>query len=400
MSTVGFNTVLVRYGEIAVKSKKVRVRMENTLLHNIREQLMLNGVEKFRIRREWGRIFISDIDNMDSCIKALSRTFGVTSISPCMPVSLDLDEIKKAVVGLAKEALKPGDTFAVRVHRAYKEYPMTSKELEKLLGAEILDKIPGVKVDLEKPSKTIYVEVRTDAAYVFDKEYEGPGGLPYGVEGRVIALASGGADSTIAAWMMMKRGCEVIPVHYNLSPFYGDDARERVYNALAWLRTWVPRRKWYVYEIPLGRIHEKINIDTRYRCLLCKFLMYKIAEEIAKREGAKAIVTGESLGQVASQTLDNLYFLSTKISIPVLRPLIGYDKNEIISFARKLGIEPIVARKVLACMLSPKMQSRKAETHASDKVHDIILDAINNSEFKSPESVIKYALDNSVKHYL
>ena len=166
------------------------------------------------------------------------------------------------------------------------------------------------------------------------------------------------------------------------------------------MRQWVPEKKWITYNIPLGMIHEKIDINARYRCLLCKFLMYRIAEEVARIEGAKALVTGEAVGQVASQTLDNLYFLSTKARFPVFRPLIGFDKEEIVVLGHRLGVGEIASKKVLACTLNPAAQGRRAETHASEKVFDIIMNAIKSSEFKSVEGVVDFALRNAVKSVL
>jgi len=395
----GFSTILLRYGEIALKSKEIRVRMENRLIRNIVTQLKLAGLTNFRVRREWGRIFIEieGPEDFRSYISVLTKVFGIVSVSPCIKVSLDLGEIKDVVVSLAKEVLSPGSTFEVRAHRANKKYPLTSKELEKLLGAEILRNIPHVKVNLESPDRSIYVEIRDDAAYVYLEEFEGPGGLPYGVEGKVVSLISGGVDSAVAAWMMMKRGCEVVPAHYTLTPFYGEDAKERAYEVLKWLRQWVPEKRWVVYQVPLGLIHEKIEINVRYRCLLCKYLMYKIAEAIAEEVGAKALVTGEALGQVASQTLDNLYFLTTHANLPILRPLIGFDKDEIIKLGRRLGVAEIAFKKVLDCTLNPAAKGMRAETHASEKVYDIITEAIEKSEFRSVTGVVSFALSRVTK---
>ena len=392
---VKFDTVLVRYGEIAVKSREVRARMERELVRNVREMLLLEGLSGYRIRRTWGRIFVEGVEDPSPYVKVLVRAFGVTSVSPCARLAPDPAEIERAVLEVAGEVLEPGDTFEVRVRRADKRFPLTSKELERRLGAEILARIPDLKVDLERPSKSIRVEVREEGSYLYYEEYEGPGGLPYGVEGKVVSLVSGGIDSAVASWMMMKRGCEVVPIHYDMSPFYGEDAKERALEVLRWLRLWVPRRRWEVYVIPLGEAHARIKVEVRYRCLLCKLLMYKVAERIAEEEGAKALVTGESLGQVASQTLDNLYFLSTKVRIPVLRPLVGYDKEEIADLARKLGLASIALRKVLACTLSPKAQGRRAVTHAGEEASEVLESSVRSSSYGGLERVVEELLSRS-----
>ncbi len=392
-----FRTVIVRYGEIALKSKDIRARMESALIRNIASQLKLAGLTKFKLRREWGRIFIEVEEDPEPYVRTAAKVFGVVSVSPSIKLPLDVDKLKEAVVELARSALKPGTTFEVRVHRANKKFPLTSKELEKLLGAEILQHVEGVKVNLSNPDRGIYVEVRDEFIYVYLEEVAGPGGLPYGVEGRVVSLISGGVDSAVATWMIMKRGCEVVPVHYDLTPFYGSDAKSRAVEVLRWIRGWVPRRRWTVYQVPLGVIHDKIEINVRYRCLLCKYLMYKIAEAIAEEVGAKALVTGEALGQVASQTLDNLYFLTTHANLPVLRPLIGFDKDEIIKLGRRLGVAEIASRKVLACTLNPAAKGMRAETHASEKVYNIITEAIEKSEFKSVRGIVDFALSHATK---
>jgi len=367
--TLRFDTVLVRFGEIAVKSPVVRRRMEDKLIDNLLHMLKRCGIGSTVLDREWGRIIIYT-PHVDDVCRVACRCFGVTSVSPAVRTDLSLDSIRDTVIKLAQTVLAPGMRFAIEVNRANKRFPYTSLELKKILGSDVLSYVKGLKVDLERPDVTIYVEIRDRYAYVFKDFHEGPGGLPYGVEGRVVSLISGGVDSAVATWLVMKRGCEVIPIYCDLTPYTSEEARERARRVLQWLREWVPQDRWRLYVVPLGRAHEKVPNAGRYRCLLCKVLMYRVAEEVARRERAKAIVTGESIGQVASQTLDNLYFLSTSIRMPVIRPVVAMDKNEIGALARRIGVYDIAARDVIACKLVPKYPI----THAKEKDRKVLED--------------------------
>jgi len=392
--TIRANLLLVRYGEITLKSPEVRSRMEAKLVRNIKLQLNLKKIYDYSIRREPGRIFIYT-DEVDACREVLRKVFGVVSFSPAVEVEKDLSAIREAVLKAAEIILSEGMSFSIRARRSDKAFEYSSKQLEEILGADVLEHIKGVKVNLDNPDKTIYVEVRGESAYIFYEVVPGPGGLPYGVEGKVVALISGGVDSTVAAWMVMKRGCSLVPVHFDMSPFYGEDAKERAISVLKWLRDWVSERKWRAYIVPLGEVHENIDITPRYRCLLCKLLMLKVGEKIAELEKAKAVVTGESLGQVATQTLDNLYFLTTKVNIPVFRPVLTYDKNEILDYARKIGVAEISDRKVEACTLSPKKKGYRVVTHASEKTAYAIEKALEESNYKSLEKAVKYLLSKA-----
>ncbi len=367
-----YSMILVRYGEITLKSPKVRRRMERVLIDNIREQLRIAGVCDVNMTKEGGRIFVRTRE-LRKALLVLPKVFGVVSVSPVMECSRDLEELINAVVKYSRRVLAEGLTFAVRVHRADKSYPMTSVEVARILGKAILEAKPGVKVNLERPEVELSVEIRGDRAYIFHEIIKGPGGLPYGVEGKAVALISGGMDSAIAAWMIMKRGCEVIPVFCDLTPYFEGEGRRRAIDVLFWLRDWVPR-KWKIYVAPLGLAHSMISgLEPKYRCLVCKSLMYLVAEAVAIKEGAKAIVTGESLGQVASQTLDNLLILSKLIKLPILRPLIGLDKNEIADLARRLGVYDVATAHRVACRLVPK----HPVTHAEEAQVKSILTSID-----------------------
>ncbi len=372
--------ILVRYGEITIKSKPVRRRMENTLLDNIKFMLERYGVEA-ELKLASGRIFIYT-SNMKEALKALSFVFGIVSFSPAIEVGNEYSELVRTAVDYAKKFLEPGDRFAVRARRV-KTLPYTSKDIEKDVGRSILEEVDGVSVDLEEPDKVIYVEARTNKAYIFTEVYVGPGGLPYGVEGKVVALISGGVDSALASYLMMRRGCEVVPVHFDMTPFYSIEARERFNRVIEWLRRYVPRREWRVYIVPLGEIHMKADdIEPSLRCIFCKTMMLKIAERIALNESAEAIVTGDSLGQVATQTLSNMVFLTKRVKVPILRPLVGLGKDDIVKMARRIGLAEVADVKVPPCKLIPQ----HPKTRAREEYEDI---------FSKYYSLVDYALSNS-----
>ncbi|HDJ89210.1 MAG TPA: tRNA 4-thiouridine(8) synthase ThiI, partial [Thermoprotei archaeon] len=269
--------------------------------------------------------------------------------------------IISVTLDFSKKFLRKNMSFAVRVRRV-KSYPYTSIDVERILGSKIIEKYRDINVDLKNPNVTIYVEIREKYAYIFKDIYPGAGGLPYGVEGKVLSLFSGGVDSLVASWMIMKRGCMLGFLHFKLSPYYSNLAFKRFNDAILWTKEWIPRKRIKVFLIDLGKIHSEINdIDSKYRCILCKALMYVLGEKVALENGFKGLVTGESMGQVASQTLNNLIFLSSLVKIPIFRPLIGFDKEEIMMVARKIGAYSIAARNVGKCLLRPSKPATRIE---------------------------------------
>ncbi|MDD3092097.1 MAG: tRNA 4-thiouridine(8) synthase ThiI [Methanoregulaceae archaeon] len=332
------NTIwLVRYGELALKSPPVRRRWENVICDRIRESF-----PGCRTRKEPGRIWIEGEADPD----VLSRIFGIVSFSECTKTTLDLLR-GDAADYCASRGFSGVETFAVRVHRQG-NHPFTSKDLEAELGRLIGDTFPHLKVDLRHPEKVLFVEIRSHDCYLFDEVHAGAGGLPPGVSGSVVALFSGGIDSPVAAWMMMKRGCRIIPVYMAIEGYLDDDARRRAVAGVEALRTYQPDiRLVTIKDSYLSEAKKELasrRLD-KYTCILCKRRMYRIAGEIASGCGANGIVTGESLGQVASQTLDNLAILTEAAVLPVYRPLIGLDKTEITEIARTIGTyEPSIMK--------------------------------------------------------
>lgn len=362
--------IIVTYSELALKSSPVRHLMEKRLTENIRAMQKLHGVSGVSIRKTGGRIFL-ETPNYEQTILAASKVFGVNSVIPALKTSTAIDELVQTATEFASQVIRSGQTFAVRVRRVG-EHPYTGMDLEKKIGARILDSLhgQGVKVKLSNPDQTIYVEAREDAGYVYSEIIYGPGGLPLGSQGKVVALLSGGVDSATASWLMMKRGAYVVPLYLSTTPYGNERCSQRVFNVVKFLRGYVPSNKYFLYVAPHGQnLSELIKrCPRKLTCVLCKRMMYRIACKFAELKGAKAIVTGESLGQVASQTLANLHVLDEASTMPVFRPLIGMDKNEIENMAGKIGFQQIAAIKVKPCGAVPFKPATKAKL---DRVKDV-----------------------------
>ena len=368
------SAVIVRYGEITLKGPLVRRKMEQALAKHIVFRLGYCGFNDFDVVLERGRIFVYVDKSVNDAAKCLTKVFGVVSVSPSIEIDNDIDVIKEAAVKTVLIVSKERriQSFAIRARRV-ESYPITSKDIEKIVGQAVKD-ATGLRVDLEKSDLSVFIEVRERSAYIYTEVLKGPGGLPYGIEGKCVALFSGGVDSSIAMWMAAKRGCEVAPLHMVARPFYSDKAFERAINVLKAFREWVPRKEFTAFFVTnYGDLLKKIvdGVKKRLVCLACKRLMLLIAARVAKEIGAKAIVTGESLGQVASQTLDNIYVISKGIEIPVLRPLIGFDKEEIASLARSLGFEMAMAS-LPACSALPEFPETHAEPGALDEYEGLL----------------------------
>jgi thiamine biosynthesis protein ThiI len=364
--------IIVRYGEIGTKSRQTRRRIEAKLIENIRQ-----AVGPLRISREYGRIFV-DSDSKENAEK-ISRVFGVVSTSLATKISSQMDEILREGTEYAKDNLSPSMTFAVRARRTG-EHPYTSKDIEKKLGARIIE-ATGAAVNLSNPDFTIYVEVRNEYAYVFDEIIRGVGGLPLGTQGKAVSLVSGGIDSPVATWMIMKRGVDPVCLYLDSSEIFGEGAKRRALNTIKKLAEW-KNDAIKTYIVPYNEVLGKIRESGKLTCVLCKRSMLKIGEKIAEMEGAKALVTGENLGQVASQTMDNIYAIDRAATIPVFRPLLALDKNEIIEIAKNIGTYLPSIETVTCCWGPPKYPETRAnlerviEAEKEIGIDKLILEAV------------------------
>lgn len=330
--------ILIRYGEIMLKGLN-RSHFENKLIKNIRYSL--SGLGRINIRKTQGRIFIEPLtDDYDiyKATDALSKVFGIVSVSPVVKIKNDFDEIKLMALKLARMAVESGKgtTFKVITKRADKNFPLDSQEINIELGGFLLDNIPSITVDVHNPSFVVFVEVR-ESSYVYTEVIKANGGLPVGTNGKAMLLLSGGIDSPVAAWMMAKRGLEISAVHFYSYPYTSERSKEKVIDLAKLLTQYCQDVNLYI--VPFTEIQEQIAEKcphTQSTIIMRRFMMI-IAEKLASKTGAQALITGESLGQVASQTLESLSVTNAAVSMPVFRPLVGMDKNEVVDLARKLG---------------------------------------------------------------
>ncbi len=332
--------ILARPGELWLKGRN-RGRFERRLLQNVRHALA--GLPEARVTAEYDQIVVWCDGRVGETVQRLREVFGLSSILPAWGAGRDPDaicEVAYRVLAAALEA-RPRERalpFRVQTRRADKTYPMTSTELDRHVAERVLpDFVERLRVDLKRAELTLGILVRPERVYVFAERLQGAGGLPVGTLGRALCLLSGGIDSPVAAWLAMKRGCEVSFVSFHSVPFLGESSRRKVRLIAEALMRFQPRARLYSVPFAPAQVEIRDRAPEGYRTVLYRRMMQRIAARIAREEGAAALVTGESLGQVASQTLETLTCIEAAASLPVLRPLISFDKRETIDLARRIG---------------------------------------------------------------
>ena len=347
------NVLLARYGEIALKGGN-RGYFEGLLARNIRRSLI--AVPGFRLQRVYGRIYAEPVNaeaeaRVSEAADCLKKVFGLVGVAVARKTLLTTAAITEAAVACAEEAVAgasgspPGiRTFKIDASRSEKRFPLDSMQLNRELGGAVLDALPALKVDVHKPDLRVTVEVRQEGAFVYAEDRKCPGGLPVGMSGRVVSLLSGGIDSPVASWLAMKRGMSVDALHFETPPFTSAESREKVVDLCRTLSVWGgPSRLHVVNFTPLQRlIWGRAPAALRITIMRRQFM--KIAERIAEGARAEALVTGDSVGQVASQTLTSMRTIEDGIALPVLRPLLAWDKSEIVMKAREIGTYEISIR--------------------------------------------------------
>ncbi|MBF0280594.1 MAG: tRNA 4-thiouridine(8) synthase ThiI [SAR324 cluster bacterium] len=336
------HSIIVRYSEIGIKGKN-RHLFENRLVQNIRAHLKPFG--KSNVNRRWGRLEIHSDASKEDLTEVLAKIPGIANFSHVVfsPLSLnDIEATAKEIVGkVVNEFRETAVTFRVTAKRANKDFFMISTEIEATIGAALQDAFPQLKVQLTDPMLEVGIEIWEKQGVVYTEKTRGIGGLPVDDRERVVSLISGGIDSPVASWMIMKRGCRVIYLYFHSFPFIGEQTKEKVTDLVKHLSVYQPESRLYI--APFAEIQKAIKMQTpeKLRTILYRRFMNLIANQIAKKERARAIVTGDALSQVASQTLTNLNCTSENSAFPVLRPLIGMDKIEIMALSRMIGTYPI-----------------------------------------------------------
>lgn len=329
--------ILLKLGEIILKGLNRRY-FENKLMSNVRRRLSRIG--KFKVYCIQSTVYVEaaeDNADMDAAFEALQKVFGVVAVVRAAACEKDKDAITKLALEYLREDMENAKSFKVESKRSDKSFPMTSIELSQYVGGELNEAFPDVAVDVHNPEFIVHIEVRDLAAYVHGAPAPGAGGMPVGCNGSAVTLLSGGIDSPVSSYMICRRGIHLIPVHFFSFPYTSQQAKEKVIELAEELTVYCGRMTMEI--VPFTHIQEEIRdkCPEEYFTLIMRRFMMRIAERIAKDNNAKAIVTGENLGQVASQTMEAMASTQAVIDLPVLQPLIGMDKEEIVRMARRIG---------------------------------------------------------------
>lgn len=365
----------IRYGEIGVKSPKTRRKFENRLMKNIKTGLECD------LKNYNGRIILNTNQDDGTVQNILNRVFGIVSYSPVYETITDKKNISQLIEQLITDSIKQEkfdpekQTFAVKCKRVG-EHDFSSQEMAGYVGSVIVN-LTNAKVNLSIPDFTVYIEVRDEKTYVYFEKIKGLGGLPVGSQGRVVCLISGGIDSPVAAFQMLKRGCAITLLHCDNAP-YGQGTVDKVLKNAENLKKYSLGEEVKVYTIKYGKYLEYVinEAPPRMTCVLCKSGMYQIAELLANKQKAKAIVDGSSIGQVASQTLNNIEASRYHCRMPIFSPLISMDKLEIEAIAKKIGTYEISIIPDGGCGAVPKYP----ETHADLEFTKRVIEKINQKD--------------------
>ena len=387
---------IVRFGETALKGKN-KSYFEKKLVDRVKKILKkFSGVDVYR---EEGLVFVSanSENSQGELVGEISKVFGTSSISPAVETNPNMEDIYETAVNfmmnlIEKESVR---TFKVEAKRADKNFPVKSPEIARLVGGEVLKGCKVLKVDVRNPQVCLHVDVRRDKAYIYRKKIQGYGGLPLGTNGKGMLLLSGGIDSPVAGWMMAKRGMSIEAIHFHSYPYTSRRAQEKVEELARQISIYCGDFKLHI--VNLLPVQEEIikTCPEEETTILVRRFMMKIAEKVGEQTGAKTLITGESLGQVASQTTESIVCTDQSVAMPVLRPLIAMDKVDIMDVAKKIGTyeTSILPYEDCCTVFLPKhpVTRPKLESilHSEEKlnVDKLVAEAMKNVQIKNITSV-------------
>jgi len=390
--------IVIHYHEVGLK-KGNRDYFENRLCSNISKSLVGTGAGP--VRRTWGRVLVEVPAgaNVEVIKERLGRVFGIAYFAEAWNSGQRLEDLEQNAWELLQRY--PFASFRIDARRGLKSYPHTSVEINQRVGAFVKERSQA-RVDLEKAERICWIEITEKYALMYTERQAGPGGLPCGTSGKVVVCLSGGIDSPVAAWRMIKRGCRAVFVHFHSFPYTNRESQEKAKQLAAVLADYQLQSKLYL--VPFADVQRHIMVDTpiETRVILYRRYMMRIAEQIAMRERARVLVTGDSVGQVASQTIENIDVISRAIQMPVLRPLIGDDKVEIVDMARKIGTYEISIQPDQDCcsLFVPKHPETRANLFDIEKsearldVADAMKQALETSEVVTAGSSFDAAMQS------
>jgi len=371
-----FNTIIIRNGEVALKGEN-RPVFEKKLMTNIKKALY--GMEGYKVYKGEGRIYVdADPEIMDQVVERVRNVFGVVTLSPAIKTERGYESLKEMCLAVFEEAIATGSykTFKMDVRRQNKSFPMTSPEMTKDIAGYILDKHDDkIGVDIFNPELTVYAEFRDTFNIVYAKKVDGVGGMPVGINGKAITLLSGGIDSPVATYMASKRGLEIEAVHFHSFPYTSEKSMQKVEQLAKIVSLYTG--KINVHMVNLLPIQKEIaeKCPEELMTILSRRFMMRIAERIAEQNGCSALITGESIGQVASQTLEGLTATNNAVKVmPVIRPLISFDKEDIIKIARKIDTfeTSIIPEEDCCTVFLPKRPATKPKLEKVCKAEEVL----------------------------
>ncbi|MBC2346265.1 tRNA 4-thiouridine(8) synthase ThiI [Listeria welshimeri] len=379
-----FDRILIRYGELSTKGKN-RKQFVTRLAHNVKRAM--KDLPEVRIHGERDRMYII-LNGEDHKLaeERLKPIFGIQSFSPAVRVNLELDEVKKAALGLVQDIHEQNGTFKVAARRSHREFPLDSNEINQEIGAYVLQNIEDLSVNVKNPDVKLTIDVRKEGVFLSCRTIIGAAGLPVGSSGRAMLMLSGGIDSPVAGYLAQKRGVEIEAVHFHSPPYTSEQAKQKAVDLAAKLAKYGGEVKMHI--VPFTEIQEMIKqqIPESVIMTVTRRMMLKITDELRRKRNGLAIVNGESLGQVASQTLESMLAINAVTTTPIIRPVVSMDKNEIIQIAQKidtynLSVQPFEDCCTIFTPPSPKTKPK--------------LDKIERYEsFTDFDSLITKALDN------